>query len=101
VLEHTVPGTKTRSQFSVNEGSNRIDASATDGKLTVKSSDTVKSETTPGRAVHTSGTAIIDANTADVTGTAKFRATNICILVAGVQTTYRVKVMRTAYPGET
>lgn len=101
LLENTVPGTKTRTQFSVNDGDKRIDASATDGKLTIKSSETIKSETTPGRVVHTSGTAIIDANTADVTGTAKFRATNICVLVGGVQTTYSVKIMRTAYPGET
>ena len=99
VLENTIGGTKTREQFSVNSGSNRIDSDAT-SPLHKVSTGAVNSTTTPGREVHTSGSKIVDVNTADVTGTAKFRATQICVQISGVQTSYTVKVMREAYPGE-
>ena len=87
------------SYLAVRSGSKSIiaDASAPSHKLQDGASSSL---TTPGREIHSMGSSVVDVNAADVTGTAKFRVTNICVLVGTTPTTYPVKLLRTGYPGE-
>lgn len=98
--QDTIHAPGAQSYLAVRSGSKNIVANAESPSHAVVDGAN-NSTTTPGREVHVAGTGTVDLNAADCPGeVAKLRLTNICVLVGSTPTTFPVKLLRTAIPGE-